>query len=138
MLRQIEDRVTHQLSRAVIRDVAPTLRLEKLDPPRGKGRFRPQQMGALSAASKCDDRGMFEEQEQVPHPALDAKRRQTALELERLTVRGEAQVDAAAYFRHQFLYPKPPTLYPVLKMNRSTESSQGSLAHRLGASRVRA
>jgi hypothetical protein len=37
-------------------------------------------MGALSAASKCDDRGVFEEQEQVSHPLLDAKRRQTALE----------------------------------------------------------
>jgi hypothetical protein len=90
MLRQIEDRVAHQLARAVIRNVAPTLHVEKLDPQRGKRRFRDQEMGALSAASKCDDRGVFEEQEQVSHQVLDAKRRQAALELERLTVRGEA------------------------------------------------
>jgi hypothetical protein len=47
-------------------------------------------MGALSGASKRDDRGVFEEQEQVSHAPLDTKRRQTALKLERLTVRGEA------------------------------------------------
>src|SRR3990172_9102098 len=107
MLRQIEDRVTHQLSRAVIRDVAPTLHVEKLDPPRGNRRFRDQEMGALSTASKCDDRGVFEEQERAPPPAPDAKRRQAALELERLPVGGETQLDEAAYFRHQTLYPKP-------------------------------
>jgi hypothetical protein len=90
MLRQIEDRVAHQLARAVIRNVAPTLHVEKLDPPRGKRRFRDQQMSLLSAASERDHRGMPEEQEQVPHQALDTKRRQTALELERLTVLGEA------------------------------------------------
>jgi hypothetical protein len=37
-------------------------------------------MGALSAASECDHRRVLEEQEQVSHPVLDAKRRQTALE----------------------------------------------------------
>jgi hypothetical protein len=72
MLRQIEDRVAHQLARAVIRDVAPTLHVEKLDPQRGKRRFRDQQMSVLSGASKRDDRGVFEEQEQVSHPVLDA------------------------------------------------------------------
>jgi hypothetical protein len=80
ILCQIENRVTHQLSRAVIRDVAPALHVEKLDPPRGKRRFRHQEMGALSAASKCNHRRVLEEQEQVSHPVLDAKRRQTALE----------------------------------------------------------
>jgi len=90
MLRQIEDRVAHQLARAVIRNVAPALHVAKLNPPRGKRRFLDQQMSVLSAASERDHRGMLEEQEQVPHPALDTKRRQTALELERLTVRGEA------------------------------------------------
>jgi hypothetical protein len=80
MLRQIEDRIADQLARAVIRDVAPTLHVEKLDPSRGKRRFRDQQMSVLSAASECDHRGMLEEQEQVPHQALDTKRRQTALE----------------------------------------------------------
>jgi hypothetical protein len=90
MLRQIEDRVAHQLARAVIRNVAPTLHVEKLDPQRGKRRFRDQQMSVLSTASECDHRGMLEEREQVPYPVLDTKRRQTALELERLTVRSEA------------------------------------------------
>jgi hypothetical protein len=89
-LRQIEDRVADQLARAVIRNIAPTLHVEKLDPARGKRRFRDQQMGALSAASECNDRRVLEKEQQVSYVPLDTKRRQTALELERLIVRGEA------------------------------------------------
>jgi len=95
MIGQIQDRVSHQLARAVIGHVATPLHFEKADPQSGQGRLGHQEMAFLPSAPKGDHGGVLEQQQEVPYPTPGPKCRKTALERQRFFVWRETQIDQA-------------------------------------------
>src|SRR5262249_25136630 len=88
---QVEYRVTDDLSRAVIRDVASSAGLEHLDPARGKGRGGGHDVGPPSPThSQRDDRWMFYQEQHVFDPP-----RLPVVDERGLFSQGDAVVDEA-------------------------------------------
>jgi hypothetical protein len=62
---EVQDRIAHDLPRAVVRDVAAPTRLEDLDPPTAQLVLGQKQVLAPRVAAERDDGVVLEEQERV-------------------------------------------------------------------------
>src|SRR5574337_854578 len=96
IIGEIENRVSYQLTRAVIGHVASALYLEKPYSQRGKRRFRYAEVSLQPGSSKGNNRRMFGKEQDIPQAVLGPKSCQPSLQGERFGVGYESKVDQAA------------------------------------------